>query len=166
MHNISSAAHDFDFLFGSWRVEHRRLRARLAGSNEWDEFTGTCDAQPLLGGHGNVDDNTLDLPEGSYRAVSFRAFDEASQTWAIWWLDGRRPHHLDVPVVGGFSEGRGEFIAHDELDGRPILVRFQWLDTGSRTPRWEQAFSVDDGATWETNWTMTFHPASDMTNLR
>lgn len=29
-----SKMHDFDFLHGSWTVEHRRLRARLVGSND------------------------------------------------------------------------------------------------------------------------------------
>jgi len=27
---------------------------------------------------------------------------------------------------------------------------------GPHAPRWEQALSVDGGATWETNWTMDF----------
>ena len=36
----------------------------------------------------------------------------------------------------------------------PILVRFLWSDITPTTCRWEQAFSVDDGATWEVNWIM------------
>jgi hypothetical protein len=31
-------ARDFDFLHGSWRIEHRRLKERLAGCGEWEEF--------------------------------------------------------------------------------------------------------------------------------
>ncbi len=30
-----SAVHDFDFYWGKWRVHHRRLKERLAGSDEW-----------------------------------------------------------------------------------------------------------------------------------
>ncbi|HET7863425.1 MAG TPA: hypothetical protein VFL86_03375, partial [Burkholderiaceae bacterium] len=46
----STDAHDFDFLFGRWRVFHSRLRERLAGNDDWQEFDGSLTAQPLLGG--------------------------------------------------------------------------------------------------------------------
>ena len=32
---------------------------------------------------------------------------------------------------------------------------FRW-DTTGEYPHWEQAFSTDDGDSWETNWTMDF----------
>jgi hypothetical protein len=35
-------------------------------------------------------------------------------------------------------------------------VRFIWSGVTTTTPRWEQAFSEDDGETWETNWIMDF----------
>ena len=151
-----SNAHDFDFLFGHWQVRHRRLIERLADSDEWQEFDGSCTARPLLGGLGNVDDNILQLPGGEYRAVSLRSFDAQHKRWAIWWLDGRDPHRLDVPVVGGFSQGVGTFYAEDIFNGQPIRVRFRWTDTQSPSPQWEQAFSPDAGQTWEINWTMIF----------
>ena len=61
----SSAVHDFDFYMGSWRVHHRRLKERLAGNDEWQEFEGTSTAWPILGGAGNIDDNVLELPAGT-----------------------------------------------------------------------------------------------------
>lgn len=158
---VTSSSHDFDFLFGSWSVQHRRLRDRLCGCAEWDEFDGTVQARPLLGGAANVDDNVIRAPDGLYRAASIRSFDRATRRWAIWWLAGQRPHHLDVPVVGGFCDGVGEFTAADTLRGKPIVVRFRWLDTDGTCPHWEQAFSPDDGSTWETNWTMTFTRVHD-----
>jgi hypothetical protein len=158
-----AAAHDgrdhFDFFHGRWAVRHRRLRRRLAGCSEWDTFGGTTIAMPLLGGLGNVDDNVIELPAelgGPYRAASLRCFDPQDRLWRIWWLDGRWPARLDTPVAGRFEGGVGRFFADETLDGRPIRVRFQWLDTGSASPRWEQAFSADGGASWETNWTMVF----------
>jgi hypothetical protein len=42
------------------------------------------------------------------------------------------------------------------LNGRPILVRFQWTQTHTGAPRWEQAFSPDNGVSWEINWRMQF----------
>jgi len=98
----------------------------------------------------------VNFPGGAYRAIAVRSFDAAKGTWAIWWLDHRSPHHLDVPVIGRFVNGRGEFLADDTFEGHPIKVRFLWLDTDTEHPRWEQAFSPDGGATWETNWCMRF----------
>jgi len=149
-----AAVHDFDFYMGRWLVHHRRLKERLVGSDEWETFEGTSTAWPLLNGAGNVDDNVLELPAGTYRAISLRSFDPWSETWSIWWLDARNPGQLDPPVVGRFKDGVGTFIGDDTFDGQPILVRFLWTDITDATCRWEQAFSVDGGATWEVNWVM------------
>lgn len=154
---MSDGLVDFDFLHGSWRVQHRRLVGRLVGSTDWQVFDGSCLCSPLLGGAGNVDDNVVNLPDGPYRAVTLRSFDAGRGLWSIWWLDGRFPHRLDVPMVGAFEGGRGGFLAQDVLDGRPVQVRFLWSRNASGQPRWEQAFSGDDGASWEVNWVMEFH---------
>jgi hypothetical protein len=73
-----------------------------------------------------------------------------------WWLDSRNPGHLDPPVVGRFEDDVGTFYAEDTFRGKPIRVRYLWTRVTSSTPHWEQAFSPDAGATWETNWTMDF----------
>jgi hypothetical protein len=152
-----SSEHDFDFLAGSWTVQHRRLKHRLAHSNEWETFSGTCKTWLLMNGQGDVDDNVLQTPEGTYRAVTLRSFDPASKSWSIWWLDSRHPHELDPPVVGTFRDGSGTFLAKDTFNGRPILVRFIWSDITLDSAKWQQAFSEDDGKTWETNWIIEFH---------
>ena len=107
--SATSSANDFDFLMGTWRVAHHRLRERLVGCQEWQTFEGCCVMQPVLGGRANLDDNLLNLPEGPYRALSLRSYDEALQQWAIWWLDDRHPHRLDLPVMGRFEGGIGTF---------------------------------------------------------
>ena len=147
---------DFDFFIGRWRVAHKRLKVRLANGKEWDEFGGTCVTQKVLGGHGNLDDNWLDLPGGAYRAVTIRAYNLATKLWSIWWLDSRYPNRLDTPMVGRFENGTGIFFADDTFEGRPIRIRFLCTLPAYDTPRWEQAFSADAGATWETNWIMNF----------
>lgn len=149
-------AGDFDFQIGSWQVRHRRLKERLAGCTEWDEFDGTSDMRPILGGDGNIEDNVLHIPGGTYRAIALRSYDPAQDSWAIWWLDARSPHALDVPVIGRFDDGIGRFYADDTLGGRPIRLRFIWSRTDTASPRWEQAMSADGGTSWETNWTMDF----------
>ena len=42
--------------------------------------------------------------------------------------------------------------------GRPVLVVYVWEAITADSARWSQAFSYDDGRTWETNWTMEETP--------
>ena len=130
MQEETTFSKDFDFQIGSWRVNHRRLKERLVASTDWDAFDGMSNMRPVLGGNCNVEDNLLHLPAGSYRAIALRSFDPLTRTWAIWWLDARHPHALDVPVISAFEGGIGRFCAET---------------------------TVDDGRTWETNRTMDFH---------
>ena len=58
-----------------------------------------------------------------------------------------------------FDGDIGVFEGEDTFEGRPILVRFILVRRTTPTPRWEQAFSADGGATWEPNWVMEFTPA-------
>ena len=143
---------DWDWLVGSWDVQHRRLRVRLAGNDDWEEFAGKSMLWRTMGGLGNVDDNIVAIPSGTYRGLSVRAFDPAARKWSIWWLDARNPTYIDPPVSGSFEQSNGTFIGRDTFAGRPILMRFKWNDTRSVRPWWEQAFSADEGASWEVNW--------------
>ena len=157
--DTNSRPTDFDFLVGRWQVRHRRLKERLAGSTEWETFGGTSELRLLMDGRGTIDDNVIDLPGGPYRAVTLRSFDPTTRQWAIWWLDGRHPHQIDVPMVGSFNQGVGTFYADEQFNGRPIRVRFLWSDITATSCRWQQAFSADGGQTWETNWVMDFRRA-------
>jgi hypothetical protein len=152
--------HDFDFFAGRWRVHHRQLKHRLADCEDWIEFPGTTTAQLLMDGFANMDDNVLELPGGTYRAVTLRAFDPKAAQWCIWWLDGRTPSGpLDPPMRGAFEAGIGTFYAEDTFNGKPIRIRFIWSKITPVSCRWEQAFSPDNGLRWETNWIMHFERA-------
>jgi hypothetical protein len=146
---------DFSFEEGHWTVRHRTLRKRLAGSKDWQEFRGTTQAGPLMGGLANYEDNVLDAPTGRYRAAALRRFDPKTGLWSIWWWD-ERSAAIDPPVVGKFENGVGLFFGDSEWDGKPIRVRFIWDMPRPGEPHWQQAFSLDNGATWETNWYMEF----------
>jgi hypothetical protein len=154
---MSSAPTDFDFVIGNWLVKHRRLKERLANCTEWLEFDGEMSTQKILGGFGNIEDNILRLPDQEVRAIALRSYDQNTKNWSIWWLDGRFPGRIDVPVVGNFADGVGTFFANDTFQEIPIIVRFVWRQIGVDLLRWEQAFSADEGESWETNWTMDFH---------
>lgn len=149
---------DFDFLIGSWKVYHRRLVERLKGSTEWEEFEGDTVARKILNGLGNLDENIIHRQTGPVHAISLRVFNPQSKEWSIYWstnLTGT----LDVPMIGGFKDGRGEFYSQEVFEGQHIYNRFIWSKITAKSCQWEQAFSADGGRTWETNWIMEFERA-------
>ena len=75
--------------------------------------------------------------------------------WKIYWVDSDTGS-LCPPVVGGFDGAIGTFFGNDQQESVPLRVRVRWNRADPDVPVWEQAFSADDGATWELNWVMEF----------
>ncbi len=152
---------DFDFLLGHWQVENKRLMKRLQGNDEWEDFSATAFNQRLPAGIGNYDDFVPGSWRHGYVGMSLRVFNPQTGLWSIYWLDnesgGLHPSGLlRNPVVGKFRDGTGIFEGDDELDGRPIRVRYTWSGTRTDRPRWQQEMSADGGLTWEMTWEMLF----------
>ncbi|MGC2768026.1 MAG: hypothetical protein WB607_21150 [Candidatus Acidiferrum sp.] len=148
--------HDFDFQFGSWKVHNRRLLHPLTGSNEWVEFDGTVVARPVWGGRANMDEFEADAPSGHIEGMTVRTYNAKAHEWSIYWAN-QRTGVVSLPAtVGKFNDhGIGEFYDQEEFNGRTIFVRFIWTVQSAEQTRWEQAFSIDGGKTWETNWIIT-----------
>ena len=133
---------------------------RLAGSQEWQEFAASCDVHPLPADIGNRDEYRTGFWPG-FVGLSFRFYNPETRLWSIYWTDSRkRLAVLEPPVVGAFVDGVGLFETRDEFEGRAIVVRYTWTRTDTETPHWEQAFSPDDGLTWEVNWVMDMERAA------
>ncbi|HEY0505154.1 MAG TPA: NIPSNAP family protein [Lysobacter sp.] len=149
--------HDFDFLHGHWRIRNERLKERLAGSTDWEVFGATQVCQPLLGGLGNVDDFVSDWTRPGTRerfiGMTLRLFQPDSRQWNIYWA-GSHDGVLEAPMTGAFADGVGTFAGTLPHDGAPVRVRFRWSRLGEHAAHWQQAFSADGGASWETNWHM------------
>ena len=142
---------DFDFLAGSWRVRNRVLREA-----EWIEFESEAESRPILGGLGNIDTYRVpDFPgRGEFHGFALRLYDPTTDTWRIWWASTVAPGRLDPPLAGRFVEGEGHFEGDDDVDGRPITIRFKWSDLTPTSARWQQSFSFDEGRTFTCNWVM------------
>ena len=149
---------DFDFLIGTWKVHHRRLKERLKRSSEWEEFEGDTVDRKILNGLGNMDENIIYRETGLIHAVTLRLFDPQAQEWSLYWATGISGI-LEVPMIGGFKHGLGEFYSQEVFEGRHIFSRFIWSEITTTSCKWEQAFSADGGQTWETNWVMDFERA-------
>ncbi len=148
--------HDFDFFLGSWNVRHRRLKQRLAGHHDWEEFDGSTRCQSLLGGIVNLNESVSHRAGVARRGMGLRAFDAKTNTWADWYLDANEPTSLGVPGLGRFANGIGTFLSDEMFEGKPVKVRGIFTPITSSSAQWEQAFSPDGGKTWETNWVMRY----------
>ena len=156
MNEQTDGRHDFDFLFGIWKVESRRLARRLEGCTEWQELRAENETRPVLGGLGNVDKFTATFPDGKpIEGMTLRFFDPKTKLWSIYWVDNWGCE-LQPPVIGRFKRDRGEFYGNDMFKGKPIHVRFIWVKKSRNSAHWEQAYSPDGGRTWETNWISDF----------
>ena len=142
---------DFDFHIGTWKTKLRRLQKPLTGSTTWVEYEGTTVVRKVWGGGANLVELDVAGPVGRIEGLSLRLYNPESRQWSLNFAN-RRGGTMFPPTIGEFRNGRGEFYAKEELDGRPILVRFVISDITPESCRFEQAFSADGGKTWELNW--------------
>jgi hypothetical protein len=167
---VRDGSHDFDFMYGKWRMPNHRLKNRLAGSHEWADFI-TCDeGSPLPGGIGDIDYWKASIWK-DFVGVTVRTYDRKTGLWRLYWFDNTFSEGvIGTPVVGKFNGRVGIFEGPDTFNGVPIIVRYTWTvnptpsqvsadwekamnPQGSKVAaKWEQAFSKDGGKTWETNW--------------
>jgi hypothetical protein len=150
--SATDGRHDFDFYFGRWQIRNERLRQRLVGCHDWEVFEATQECRPILGGLGNIDDFVTEWREG-FVGMTLRLFDPQARQWSLYWA-GNHDGRLQPPVLGRFENGVGTFLGRDRHEDIPVLARFVWSDITPGTARWEQAFSTDEGRSWESNWIM------------
>src|SRR5260370_2123849 len=135
---------DFDFIYGKWRMPNHRLKKRLAGSDEWDDFI-TCDeGSPLPGGIGDIDYWKASYWK-DFVGVTVRTYDPKAGCWRIYWVDNKFSGGvIQPPVLGKFEGNVGIFQGPDTFNGTPILVRFTWTvpPKAAQVPaKWEQTFN-------------------------
>lgn len=144
--------HDFDFEIGKWNIHLKRMLHPLTGTAEWVEFDGTSVTRPMWDGRANIEEfetaNGADRVEG----MTLRLYDPKAHQWSLYWAAGRTGQ-LSLPAtVGEFKDGVGEFFDEEPINGRQVLVRYQWSRITANSAHFEQAFSEDGGKTWEVNW--------------
>lgn len=154
---------DFDFLNGTWKVHLKRLLHPLTGSTTWVQYYGTATARPLMGGRAQIDEFDAEDPKthSHIGGMTLRLYDPESHEWSLYYINARTGTLGLPPTVGHFHDGRGEFYDRETFQGKPIIVRYVWSDITQTSAHFEQAFSADDGKTWETNWIYTCERVKD-----
>jgi hypothetical protein len=146
----TSSAKDFNYLIGNWKLKNRKLKSRLTNCTDWVEFESKVEMYQILGGNGNIDKYTDTASGKPYEGVALRLFNSKTKLWSIYWADNNSGS-LDPPVVGSFENKIGHFFCKDTFNGKKIIVVFRWDVRNPNLPVWSQAFSADNGKTWEWN---------------
>ena len=149
---LRDGSHDFDWEIGNWTTELRYLPEPLTGSDRWVEYRGTSEVRPVLGGRANLVELSVESAGGRIEGLSLRLYNPETRQWTLNFA-GAASGVLSPPVTGAFdADGRGMFYGVDTVRGRTVLVRFVISEVTANSARFEQAFSDDGGATWESNW--------------
>jgi hypothetical protein len=142
---------DFDFEIGTWKTRLSRRLRPLTGSTTWVEYEGTTVVRKVWNGRANLLELVADGPAGHIEGLSLRLYNPRSRQWSLNFSNSS-DGTLAQPMIGEFTNGRGEFYDQETLNGRAILVRFVISDVTPTSCRFEQSFSDDGGKTWELNW--------------
>lgn len=154
-----SGIHDFDFLLAPYTIRNRRRTNAMYPDRVgvWEEFEARHTGAAHYDGKVIIDHFEGTFPDGAVRkGMTIRAFNEETQQWSLVWLDNYNAPDF-TPLLGAFENGIGRFSQVIEAPtGGPLHVRFTWDEITADTARWQQAFSFDEGRTWDTNWVMEF----------
>ena len=143
-------AHDFDFARGAFHTHIRRLDQPLTGSTTWLTYDGVKSDMPLFSGSaGSLEQIEADGPS-HLEFITVRLYNARSHQWSLNFA-ASGSNALETSMVGEFHGGIGTFLSEEDFNGRTILVRQIWTPMTPNTYHFEQAFSPDFGATWETN---------------
>ena len=113
--------HDFDFEIGSWKTHLKRLVRPLTGSTTWVEYTGTTVVRKVWEGRANLVELVVDGPAGHLEVLSLRLYNPESRQWSLN-SSVLGSGAMNVPSIGEFKNGRGEFFNQEMYNGRSILV--------------------------------------------
>jgi hypothetical protein len=143
--------HDFDFIFGRWKLHLRRKQPAAGGPDVWSEFDGYGVYRKVWDGRANLNEFEADSPTGHVEGLTLRTYNPKTRQWSLYWASSR-DGILAQPQVGQFHDGVGEFYAQDTIDGRSVFVRYVWSNITPVSVHFEQAYSADGGRTWDVNW--------------
>jgi hypothetical protein len=152
--------HDFDFEFGAWKIQLKRLVKPLTSSTSWLEYSGTSVVRKVWDGKANLGELEVSGATGRIEGLSLRTYNPQSHQWHIGWVNSA-DGTMGPAMIGAFKNGRGEFFNQESFNGRAIFVRFIFSDITANTFHFEQAFSDDGGKTWEVNWVANFTRVKD-----
>jgi hypothetical protein len=139
--------HDFDFNFGVWKTQIKRILDPLSGSGHSMQLNGTVTVRKVWDGRGQMEEIEADGPNGHWEGMTLFLYNPEAHQWSQTFADNKNGV-LTTPLIGAFKDGRGELLAQDTVNGRSILVRGVWSGITPDSHHFEEDYSDDGGKTW------------------
>ena len=151
----NSSKSDFDFYVGKWNVRNRKLKSRLNHSTDWLEYEGTDQDKKIINGIGHINNYATTIDGKIFQGISLTLFNPKTRLWSIYRANSNSGTlDFDNPLVGSFEGDIGTFYAQKTYNDKPVITMVKWDKTDPDRVIRSQAFSEDDGKTWEWNWFM------------
>lgn len=149
---LADGAHDFDPLMGNFTYHLHYMLHPLTSTPDWTGMDGTGACYKVWNGRAQLDTLEVDSARGRHiEGLTLRLYDPSARQWRLYWANSRIGR-LDPPQIGDFRNGHGDFYTTDTINGKTVLIRYDWTRMTSGTPHFEQAFSPGGGQSWEVNW--------------
>ena len=140
-------SHDFDFNIGTWHTHIRRVLDPLTPSSPSIVLEGTVTVRKVWGGKAQLEQIETDGPKGHWEAMTLFLYNPETQEWSQTFANSTMGAP-DVPLIGTFTNGRGDLYSPDTFHNRSILVRGTWSDITPDAHHYSESFSDDAGVTW------------------
>src|SRR5579871_2056057 len=114
---LRDGSHDFDFNLGTWHTRIKRLLHPLSHSSDWTSLDGTVTVRKVWAGRGQLEEIEADGSLGHFEGLTLFMYNPAAHQWSMSFSNSSSGT-MDIPGIGEFRNGRGEFIDQETYNGR------------------------------------------------
>lgn len=145
---LRDGSHDFDFNFGVWHTHIQRVLDPFAGTGQSMVLDGTVTVRKVWDGKALLEEIEADGPNGHWEGMTLFVYNPAAHQWSQSFVDSKMGT-MAAPLVGEFTDGRGELVSADTFKDRTILVKGVWSDITPNAHSYTESYSEDGGKTWQ-----------------
>lgn len=137
----SPEASQFDFWVGEWELTWADTGK---GTNIVTEPLGQC----------VIEEQFADAAANSLKGMSVSVYNPRTKEWQQTWVDNMGGYMV---FTGGW-QGDRMILSRETVrpDGTPVIQRMVWRDITPNSLTWDWQASEDKGATWKTNWQISY----------
>lgn len=139
-------AHDFDFARGAWHTHVTQILNPFDGGNRTSTMDGTKIAKPVWDGRAWLEEIEADGKDGHWEGATLFVYNPKAGQWSQQYIDSSGA--FELPTIGSFKDGRGEFFGTTVYNGQTVLTRGVWSDITPDSHRFEIDYSRDGGRSW------------------